>query len=335
MTSWEEESLNFDPERGLEMATYPPKGLIGALVTPLDNKYNIDKPSLKSLLEHTIKDLHGVLLGAGEIGEWFALPNKKRMDLIRAGIETVNGKVPLLLSITGDTEDQTGGNIAHVESTKEELNYKGDIFLLDCPLWYHSNKGLPELYVKFKEITTLPFVLYNDPCLITELRRHLKRKNIRTNVLKKLSKNEQILGIEHVGDLKRAINYAKAVRERKNFRIYDGNELNFLGKPSLWGVIAKGANILPREWREITESSMNPKEALKEDPTYYSRLWKAGRILKSFHEAYTPNPAAIIKSALKLMGKIGSGVVAEDTQTITSEQESRIRKLLAEHRLIA
>jgi dihydrodipicolinate synthase/N-acetylneuraminate lyase len=170
--------------------------------------------------------------------------------------------------------------------------------------------------------------------LIIELRAHLKRKNIRTNVLKKLSKNEQIVGIMHVGELRRAMNYARAVRDRRDFRIYDGNELDFMGNPSLDGVVAKGANILPREWKDITESSINPKETLKDDPIYYADLWKVGQMLKSLHEAYMPNPTAIIKLALKLMGKIGSSAVVEDTPAITPDQESRICSLLAEYELI-
>ena len=316
------------------MPILPPRGLIGALVTPLDNECNIDKPGIKTLLEYTIENLHGVLIGAGDIGEGFVLSDQKRVELIKAGMEMVNGRIPLFLNITGDTETRTGENIAYVEMIKGELDYKGDIFLSDCPLWYHSNKDLPDLYVEFGRLTPLPFVLCNNPYLIIELQAHLKRKNIRTNVLKKLSKNEQIVGIMHVGELRRAMNYTRAVRDRRDFRIYDGNELDFLGNPSLDGVVAKGANILPREWRAITESSINPKEMLKDEPTYYTDLWKTGQMLKFLHEAYMSNPTAIIKLALKLMGRIGSSVVAEDTPAITPDQESRIYNLLVEYELI-
>ncbi|MFH1625871.1 MAG: dihydrodipicolinate synthase family protein [Pseudomonadota bacterium] len=316
------------------MVIYPPKGLIGALVTPLDSDHNIDKLSLRTLLEHTIGAVHGVLIGVGDIGEGFFLNNKQRMELITAGMEAVNGRVPLFLSVTGDTEDQTAENIVHVERTKGERNYRGDIFLLDSPLWYHSNKGLPYLYAEFGKLTNLPFVLHNNPGPIVELHRHLKRKNIRTNVLKKLCSNEQIVGITHVGELRRAINYARAVRDRRDFRVYDGNEVSFLDKPSSGGVVARGANLLPWGWKEITESSINPEERLREDTAYYGRLWNVGQILKSLEEAYAPNPTAIIKLALRLMGKIESSTVAENTPPITPNQESKIYHFLVEHKLI-
>ena len=316
------------------MTVLPPKGLIGALVTPLDDRYNIDTSSLKSLFDYTADNLHGVLIGAGDIGEGLVLSNEKRIELIKTGIKAVRGRVPLFLSITGNTEDETAENILYVQRTKKELNYRGDIFLLDCPLWYHSNKGLPSLYVEFGKVTQLPFVLYNNPSIITELKKHLKRKNIRTNVLKKLSKNGQIMGICHVGELKRAVNYARAVRERRNFRVYDGNELDFLSMPSIGGIVAQGANILPEQWRRIVESSINPKEAFKEEGTYFSQLWGTGQTLRSFNKAYIQNPVAIIKFALKLMGKIKSSTVAENTSTITQKQETEICNLLEEYQLI-
>ncbi|MDY7034382.1 MAG: dihydrodipicolinate synthase family protein, partial [Thermodesulfobacteriota bacterium] len=223
------------------MTDQSPQGLISALITPLDPNLNIDKESLKTLLEHMMNDLHLVLIGSGDTGEGFSLDNRKRMELIRASMEIVNGRIPLFLSITGNTEDQTGENIIHVERSFKDLNYKGDIFLLDCPLWHHSNKGLSGLYNAFGRLSSLPFVLYNNPFLISELKKNLKRKNIRTNILKQMSENDQIIGIIHVGGLKRAMNYARAVRARRGFRIYDGNELNFLTNPSLDGVVALGA----------------------------------------------------------------------------------------------
>jgi len=73
---------------------------------------------------------------------------------------------------------------------------------------------------------------------------------------------------------------------------------------------------------------------LKDEPTYYTDLWKTGQMLKFLHEAYMSNPTAIIKLALKLMGRIGSSVVAEDTPAITPDQESRIYNLLVEYELI-
>jgi len=184
-------------------------------------------------------------------------------------------------------------------------------------------------------LTELSFVLYNNPYLISRLKGHLRRKNIRTNVLKKLSGNERIVGLKHSGEAKRTLNYLRAVRERKDFIFYDGDELNFLNGPGPGGVISGGVNILPRDWKEIVDSSLNPHDSRKENPDYCRYLWETGEKLKLFRSSYRSNPAAIIKTALKYMGIIKSNRVVEGTAPVTREEEKKIRSLLTEYGLIS
>ncbi len=310
----------------------PPKGLIGVLVTPFDEEGRIDRRSLRDLVEFTIQHLDGIATGVTYTGEGFLLDREKKLELIRMGMRMIQGRLPLFLGITGDTREETEENILEVERSRRELGYKEDIFLLDCPLWYHSNRGLPRNYERLGKITSLSFVLYNNPYLITEQRRHLKRRNIRTNILKRLATNEQIVGLKNVSNLRRFINYQRAVRGRRDFRLYDGSELLFLNYPSMSGVVSGGANIFPREWKEVVDSSLDSQDPRKEEEGYSHRLWEMGQRLRRLQATYAPNPPAIIKTALKLMGKIGSDRVAG--RGITEEEVRGITNLLKEYGMI-
>jgi len=316
------------------MINSPPKGLIGVLITPFNDKGKIDARSLENLINYTRNDVEGFLAGVSYTGEGFLLPNEKKLELIRISLEIIRGRVPLFLGITGNSYEETAENIVFLEKIRNELNYSGKIFLFDCPLWYHSNRGLPYHYRELGKLTKLPFVLYNNPYLINRLKGHLRRRNIRTNVLKKLSENAQIAGLKHSGEMRRSLNYLRAVRERKSFIFYDGNELNFLNSPGPGGIISAGVNILPKDWREIVDSSLNPHDSRKEDPGYCRHLWETGEKLKLFHFAYRSNPAAIIKTALKCMGIIKSKRVVEGTASISDEEERKIIHLLTEYGLI-
>lgn len=313
----------------------PPKGLICPLVTPLDRDKNIDRPSLRRLVDSTIEYIDGILIGSPDIGEGLVIDNSMRVELARAGMETVFGRVPLFLNITGEKPEETAGNISKVELARGELKYKGDLFLLDCPLWYHSNRGLPDNYEELARMTDIPFILYNNPGLIKELRVYFKRPNIRTNILKRLSENEQITGIVHIGDLKRSINYLCALRQRSDFKFYDGNELGFLTRPSSSGIVSCGANILASQWKRITASSLTPQDPSREDPVRLRKLWQLGQELREFHAVYVANPAGIIKAALKHMGIIKTDVIATKTPVIRPDQEKRIYDLLLEHSLLS
>ncbi len=317
------------------MNTLPPKGLIEVLITPLDDEGNIDEESLKSLINRTVRYVHGFLTGTSFIGEGFLLDNERRLKLIRSAMEIVRGRAALLLGITGNSPEETAENILQLGKMRKDLNYQGELFLFDCPLWYHSNRGLIEHYRKLGKLTELSFVLYNNPNLIAKIRKHLKRRNLRTNVLKRLSGNTQIVGLKHSGEARRSLNYLRAVRERKDFVFYDGDELNFLNSPASGGVVSGGANILPKDWREVVSSSLNPHDTEKEDPDYCRHLWEIGEKLKLFSGAYRCNPPAIIKTALRYMGIIKSSRVVEGTAPIERAEERRIRYLLTEYRLIS
>jgi len=41
----------------------------------------------------------------------------------------------------------------------DHQNYAGQVFLADLPLWYHSNRGLPQFYQGLLEETGLPLHL--------------------------------------------------------------------------------------------------------------------------------------------------------------------------------
>jgi len=84
--------------------------------------------------------------------------------------------------------------LALLEDLLESYNYKGEVFWLDSPLFYHSNRGLYEHYQDLTLNTKYPFVLYNDPGLINMLERPLKRCNIRTSILKNLTEIGKIKG---------------------------------------------------------------------------------------------------------------------------------------------
>lgn len=316
------------------MNSSPPKGLSGVLVTPLNDEGDLDVESLGNLINSTLSYVDGLLSGVSFTGEGFLLAREKKLELIRVSLEIIKGRVPLFLGITGNSQEETVKNIRVLEKIRDDLSYPGEIFLFDCPLWYHSNRGLAHHYQELRKLTELPFVLYNNPELIGHLKGHLRRRNIRTNILKKLSGNEGIVGLKHSGEAKRGLNYLRAVRERRDFVFYDGNELDFLNSPGPGGVTSAGMNILPKDWREIVDSSLNPHDSRKEDPSYCRRLWETGEKLKLFHSSYRSNPAAIIKTALKYMGVIKSNRVVEGTASITLEEGRRVHSLLIKHGLI-
>ncbi len=74
-----------------------------------------------------------------------------------------------------------------VQEEGQRRAYGGLLFLADLPLWYHSNRGLPQACRRLLEEVPRPLVLLNLPGLISRRAPRFKRRNIRTHVFKKLA----------------------------------------------------------------------------------------------------------------------------------------------------
>ena len=306
------------------MTHFLPRGLITEVITPLNDKEELDREGLTKLLGTVTKENEPVLINSSYAGEGTLLSAGTRRTLIRETMSIIDGKVVLILGFTGDTAEEALENVKYIEDSRKELNYKGEILLFDCPLWYHSNRGLPDYYEKFSKFTSLPIILSNNPELILNLRKHLKRHNLRTSVFKKLLHNEQIAGLAHSSDSHRLLNYMRGARHRSDFVFYDGSELNFLNNPSSGGVISISSNVLHKYWKEVVNSSLHPDDSRKEDVNYCKYLWDMREKLKEFHSLLGAAPVALIKAALKHAGIISSDAVVGNIQRVTDAQKERI-----------
>ena len=306
------------------MTHFLPHGLITEVITPLNDKEELDREGLAKLLGTVTRENGPVLVNSSYAGEGTLLSAGTRRTLIREAMEIIDGKVVLILGFTGDTDEEVLENVKYIEDSIGKLNYKGNLFLFDCPLWYHSNRGLPDYYKKLSKFTSLPIILSNNPELILNLRKHLKRHNLRTSVFKKLLHNEQIAGLSHSGDSRRLLNYMMGARHRSDFVFYDGSELNFLNNPSSGGVISISSNVLHKYWKEVVNSSLHTDDSRKEDVNYCKHLWDMREKLKEFHSLLGPAPVALIKAALKHAGIISSDAVAKNTGGASKEDKRKV-----------
>jgi 4-hydroxy-tetrahydrodipicolinate synthase len=303
----------------------PPRGLIIALVTPLDEEGRIDWASLERLIDRTMPLGDALLIAEGLAGEGLSLANAMRLDLLKGAIESLGGRKPLLICPTSDTVDETLGNVEALAQFSQKKSGK-DLFWVDIPLWYHGNRKLPQLYQEWTKLTPWPILLYNNPDLIAKLGHSLKRTNIRTAVLKKIAENERVVGMIQAGKLKRTIAYQRAVRARRDFLFYDGDETRFLNQPSSSGVVSFGANLLPNEWKEIVSASLN----FSEDPARSVLLLQQSQGLRELSEALRLHPAKSLKYALHRLGVITREKILDETSGALSNDEKEMGDFLRE-----
>jgi len=307
-----------------------PKGLIVDLLAPLDDKGDIDNDGLVSLLKKVLPHADAVLLASPQMGEGSGLSLNLKTDLLKNATTFIQGRMPIFFWISEDSAENTEKTLALLEDLLKSSNYKGEVFWLDSPLYYHSNRGLYDHYQDLTLNTKYHFVLYNYPGLINLLERPLKRCNIRTSILKNLAEIGKIKALIFRGSLTRVNNYQKALNRRRDFRVYDGDEDRFLEYPSISGVLSIGANIAPKIWSNVTRASLGMLEEGREKRDYLHQIWEMGRLLKDLRQMYTPNPVWTIKRALVDLNIIGFHTCTSVTQPFV-EEENHLAEFISTH----
>lgn len=311
-----------------------PRGLICPLVTPLKAGDVLDVAALDRLISQAGIGADALLVGDVLWGEGSVLRPEIKMEMASAVLEIIQGRWPVLITITSETPRATIGLMARMESFVERLGYSGSVFWVDYPITYHSNRGLPQFYENLARDTEKFLILGNNPGLIRTPDKRTKHKNVRTAVLKKLSGIEQIKGLIYTGPLKRSIHYHEALRHRRGFKFYDGDEATFIRRPSSDGVVAGGANLLPQAWREITWSSLNRYDVQRQYADHVSQILETGVMAQEFYKLYAKKPAAVLKRMLHVAGVLPNAQTASGTPPTDSAENRAIEAISSKYDLI-
>ena len=306
-----------------------PRGLILDVITPIESGDAIDTGGLQRLLEKVAEHVHGILIASPWAGQGDIISLKARKQLLEGTMAIVPRALPLFIWITGKDEAETRRNLIALQKVTESRQYDAPIYWVDTPLLYHSNRGLPILYNELFHLAERPFILVNDPQSVARVRSAMKRKNIRTSILKEMATMDFISGLIFLGSMDRAYNYQKAVRKHSNFRIYDGDEARFLEFPSLSGVVSPGANLAPEKWRSITEYSLYLSETAGDYPDTMKQLWDTGQFLHQLRELYSTNVPVLIKSVLQEMAILDRGAEFQHDDQDLAAKKKRLLELLS------
>jgi dihydrodipicolinate synthase/N-acetylneuraminate lyase len=311
-----------------------PRGLICPLVTPLKTGDVLDAAALDRLISQAGTGADALLVGDVLWGEGLVLSLETKIEMATAVLEIIQGRWPVLITITSETPKATLGMMAKMEAFVERSGYSGSVFWVDYPITYHSNRGLPQFYESLAQDTANSLILGNNPRLIQAPQKRIKHKNVRTTVLKKLSGIEQIEGLIYTGPLKRSIHYHEALRHRRGFKFYDGDEATFMKRPSSDGVVAGGANLLPQAWHEITWSCLNRYDVQRQYADHVSQILETGVMAQEFYKLYAKKPAAVLKRMLHVAGVLPTAQTASGTPPTDSADNRAIEAISSKYELI-
>ena len=216
-------------------------GAMTALVTPFRDG-EVDTRALEALVEAQIAGGINALVPCGSTGEAATLTHEEHLAVVRAVVRAARGRLPV---IAGTGSNSTAEAIRLTRGAEET---GADAALLISPYYNRpTQEGIYRHYAAVADATGLPLILYNIP--------GRTGSNITPDTIARLARLPNIAGVKEAsGNLAQVLEIID--ESGADFGIYSGDDILTLPIMAAGGhgVIAVGANLMPRAYAELTDA---------------------------------------------------------------------------------
>ncbi len=213
------------------------KGTIVALVTPFTEQNEVDYSTLNELIEwHIELGTDGIVL-CGTTGEAPTLSDEEQLRIFQEGVLASRGRIPIFAG-TGSYNTQ------HViEMTQAAKKVGADGALVVVP--YYSRPTPEGCFQHFQAVAKvgLPIIVYHHP----------GRIGFKLSV-KALLRIAEIPNVAAIKDSTADLDYAIELIQQTSLPVLTGDDTLTLPIMAVGGtgVISVVANLIPREWKQLT-----------------------------------------------------------------------------------
>lgn len=224
------------------------KGMITALVTPMDESGAIDFVSLENLVNQQIKAGVAGLVIAGTTGEAALLNDDETYTLINKVIAINQSRVKIIIGLSSAS---TKFSCDYINNTLNKI--KGVDYILVLTPYYikPTQDGLYQYFMEIAKNSIHPIILYNVPGRTS--------CNLHNSTVIKLAQNcSNIIGLKDAtGEIDRMIELV--AHKPREFLLYSGDDetsLQFMLNGGD-GVISVISNIIPEKFSEMCRFALN------------------------------------------------------------------------------
>jgi len=290
------------------------RGIITAMVTPLNDQHTLDHSGLERLIEHLIAGgVHG-FFPLGTTGEGAALPVELRNEVVEFTCRQVAGRLPIVVCVT---------NTSLVEAIRLALRARdcGATAIATAPPYYYAitqDEFLRYIEELARE-TGMPLLLYNGP--------GSSHHAIEPETVGRAAEIEYVRGLKDSGmNMSYFHEVCSRLEGRDDFTLLVGPE-ELLAECVLLGGhggMAAGSNIYPRLFVEIYEAAVEGNLARVRH--LHKEVIRFGRAI--YHGN---NPLCGLKHGLQLLG-ICSGVLSEPFADYSAEESALVQEYIDQRR---
>lgn len=272
-------------------------GVIPALVTPFDENEEFDPIRCKNLVNWLLEQgVNGFYL-TGSTGEGFLLSIEERKKVVETVLETVNGRVPVIVHIGAISTKLS------IDLAKHAKDHGADAISSVPPFyWKWDQDHIFNYYNDIANAVDLPMIVYNVP--LTGL--------LGFDTIKRLSTIDNVKGIKYTASSHHEIHKIKD-QCGKDFIVYSGAD-----EMALSGIFNGADGIVGSFYSELPDLFVKIYNlTLNENYKEAQRLQKMAVSIIDASLKY--DYYAAIKTGCKFMG-VDAGYVRKPFYNLTNEQ---------------
>lgn len=290
-------------------------GSIVALITPMDDRGEIDHKCLKKLIEYHINNGTSGIVVAGTTGESATLNHQENIDIVLEAIDLAQGRIDI---IAGTGSNSTAEAISLTAGLRDS---KVAGCLTVTP--YYNKPPQEGLYQHFKAIaesTDIPQILYNVPGRTS--------CDMSAQTVARLSEIKNIVSIKDAtGNLTR-ISEMKRIINRSDFSFLSGDDPSGVDFVRLGGdgTISVTANIAAAQMSKMYALALAGQ---------YDEAYAINELLMPLHKFLfvEANPIPV-KWAAKTLGLINNDHLRLPLIRLSNEAQSVVKNALQNSKLI-
>lgn len=309
------------------------KGVIHLVMTPFNDKNELDEAALASCLKKEVQMYKGqdlVFLAGGSTAEFYAMNDVEFKRYAKTCVEAIGGKFPVVVAAG------RGGTSYSLELSKYVQDVGGDGVMVVNPYYHPATKeGIYRHLETIANNLDIGVVLYNNPATSSMW--------VDIELMKKVSKIKNVVGLkENIGDIKTLYRMYRTI-DPQDMAVFTGVGHEMYQYAALFGMkgfVTELANFAPEEAFNIYKAAMKKdfgkvqELCEKVDPIYAFIGEVASRrspipSTSSFGivGAGAPYYQSVIKTAMELVGLPG-GKVREPMENLAAAEKDELRQIM-------
>ena len=256
-----------------------------ALVTPFNQKQQVDFDALGKVIEFVLHGGAEYLVSLGTTGETPTLEKSEKIDIINFTYEKAGSAIPVVVGIGGN-------NTREILDDLETYPLQKAVAILSTSPYYSrpSQQGIHSHYQMIAQTSPKPVILYNIPARTGS--------NIAAETTIRLANEcDNVLGIKEAsGNMVQCLHILK--NRPAEFLVTSGDDHFALPliAAGMDGVISVAANCFPKEYSEMIRKSLQSD--------FHSAKGFLYKLLEGFDLLFEENNPAGVKAFLAEMGLI-------------------------------